>query len=54
MPRSRWSCRTDDDDGLSVYYDPYDFQIDKDPYPIWKRMRDEQPLYYNEATTFSR
>jgi cytochrome P450 len=35
-----------------VYYDPYDFEIDSDPYPIWKRMRDEQPLYYNEKHDF--
>jgi cytochrome P450 len=37
---------------IGVYYDPYDFEIDKDPYPIWKRMRDEQPLYYNEKHGF--
>jgi cytochrome P450 len=35
-----------------VYYDPYDFKIDTDPYPIWKRMRDEQPLYYNQKYDF--
>ncbi|HEX4018634.1 MAG TPA: cytochrome P450 [Frankiaceae bacterium] len=35
-----------------VYYDPYDFTIDSDPYPIWKRMRDEAPLYYNEKFDF--
>ena len=35
-----------------VYYDPYDFDIDSDPYPVWKRMRDEAPLYYNEAHDF--
>ena len=35
-----------------VYYDPYDFEIDADPYPIWKRLRDEQPLYYNEKYDF--
>jgi cytochrome P450 len=35
-----------------IYYDPYDFEIDTDPYPIWKRMRDEQPLYYNERYDF--
>ena len=29
-----------------IYYDPYDFEIDSDPYPIWKRMRDEAPLYH--------
>jgi len=35
-----------------LYYDPYDFDIDADPYPIWKRMRDEAPLYYNEQHDF--
>src|SRR5438105_9608797 len=35
-----------------VYYDPYDFEIDSDPYPVWKRLRDEQPLYYNERYDF--
>jgi cytochrome P450 len=35
-----------------VYYDPYDFEIDADPYPIWKRLRDERPLYYNERYDF--
>jgi cytochrome P450 len=35
-----------------IYYDPYDFEIDADPYPIWKRMRDEAPLYYNEKYDF--
>ncbi len=35
-----------------VYYDPYDFEIDSDPYPIWRRLRDERPLYYNERYDF--
>jgi cytochrome P450 len=35
-----------------VYYDPYDFEIDTDPYPIWKRLRDEKPLYYNSKHDF--
>jgi cytochrome P450 len=35
-----------------VYYDPYDFEIDADPYPVWRRLRDEQPLYYNERYDF--
>ena len=35
-----------------VYYDPYDFEIDTDPYPIWRRLRDEAPLYYNEKYDF--
>jgi cytochrome P450 len=35
-----------------LYYDPFDFEIDTDPYPIWKRLRDERPLYYNERYDF--
>lgn len=35
-----------------LYYDPYDFDIDADPYPVWKRLRDEQPLYRNEKYDF--
>ena len=37
---------------VEVYYDPYDFEIDDDPYPTWKRLRDEAPLYYNEKYNF--
>ena len=36
----------------AIYYDPYDFAIDEDPYPVWRRMRDEAPLYYNEKYDF--
>jgi cytochrome P450 len=35
-----------------LYYDPYDFEIDSDPYPVFKRLRDERPLYYNERYDF--
>lgn len=35
-----------------IYYDPYDYAIDADPYPLWKRMRDEMPLYRNEKHNF--
>ncbi|MBX9639201.1 MAG: cytochrome P450, partial [Mycobacteriaceae bacterium] len=35
-----------------IYYDPFDFEIDDNPYPIWKRMRDEAPLYHNEKYNF--
>ena len=35
-----------------VYYDPYDFDIDADPYPVFKQLRDEAPLYYNERYDF--
>jgi cytochrome P450 len=35
-----------------VYYDPYDYVIDADPYPVWKRLRDEAPVYHNEKLDF--
>jgi len=35
-----------------IYYDPFDIEIDKDPHPLWRRMRDEAPLYYNEKFNF--
>lgn len=35
-----------------LYYDPYDFEIDTDPYPVWRRLQDEAPLYYNEKYDF--
>lgn len=37
---------------LDLYYDPFDFVIDDDPYPVWRRMRDEAPLYFNEKYNF--
>ena len=35
-----------------LYYDPYDFEIDTDPYPVCRRLREEAPLYYNEKYDF--
>lgn len=35
-----------------VYYDPYDVEIDADPYPVFRRLREEAPLYYNEQHDF--
>lgn len=37
---------------IDVYYDPFDFGIDDDPYPAWKRLRDEAPLYHNDKYKF--
>jgi cytochrome P450 len=37
-------------DGIS--YDPYDREIDADPYPVYRRLREEVPLYYNEQYDF--
>jgi cytochrome P450 len=36
----------------AIYYDPYDFDIDADPHPVWRRMRDEAPLYRNDQYEF--
>lgn len=35
-----------------LYYDPWDVEIDLDPYPTYRRLRDEAPLYYNERHDF--
>jgi cytochrome P450 len=35
-----------------VSYDPYDVDIDADPYPVFARLREEAPLYYNEPYDF--
>lgn len=41
-----------DTSAIELYYDPFDSVIDDDPYPVWKRMREEAPLYYNEKYNF--
>ena len=35
-----------------VYWDPYRVEITADPYPVFRRLREEAPLYYNEAHDF--
>ncbi|MBM3659644.1 MAG: cytochrome P450 [Actinobacteria bacterium] len=35
-----------------LYYDPYDVGIHTDPYPTFRRLREEAPLYYNEPYDF--
>ena len=35
-----------------ITYDPYDLAIDADPYPTYRRLRDDAPLFYNEAYDF--
>ena len=35
-----------------LYYDPYDVGIAADPYPVFRRLREEAPLYYNEQHDF--
>lgn len=36
----------------ALYYDPWDVHIDADPYPTYRRLRDEAPVYYNERHKF--
>ena len=35
-----------------VNWDPYDPHISANPYPVYRRLRDERPLYYNEQYDF--
>jgi cytochrome P450 len=35
-----------------VRFDPYDVELIADPYPMFARLRDEAPLYYNEEYDF--
>jgi cytochrome P450 len=34
------------------YFDPYDVEINADPYPAYERLREEAPAYYNERYDF--
>jgi cytochrome P450 len=43
---------TTDGAGAEIYYDPFDFDVDVDAQSIWKRMRDEVPVYWNEKYEF--
>ncbi len=35
-----------------VYYDTYDVGINADPYPVYRRLREEAPVYYNGTHDF--
>ena len=34
------------------YFDPYDVDINADPYPAYERLREEAPAYYNDRYDF--
>jgi cytochrome P450 len=36
----------------AIHYDPSDYLIDADPYPLYRRMRDEAPIYHNQKMGF--
>jgi cytochrome P450 len=35
-----------------LYWDPFSPELRDDPYPLWKRLRDEAPVYYNDRHDF--
>jgi cytochrome P450 len=35
-----------------VYYDQYSVEINADPYPVYRRLREEDPIYHNEELDF--
>lgn len=35
-----------------LYWDPFSPELRDDPYPLWKRMRDEVPVYHNDTYDF--
>jgi cytochrome P450 len=35
-----------------VHYDPFEYAIHDNPYPIYKRLRDEAPVYHNSERGF--
>jgi cytochrome P450 len=35
-----------------VEFDPYSYELDRDPYPVYRFLRDEQPVYRNERLDF--
>ncbi|WP_018639068.1 cytochrome P450 [Parafrankia elaeagni] len=35
-----------------LYWDPFDKIVDVNPYPVWRRMRDEMPVYRNDKLDF--
>lgn len=35
-----------------IHFDPYDVELVVDPYPMYRRMRKQMPLYYNEQYDF--
>jgi len=39
-------------DRAELYWDPFDEEIDVDPYPVWHRLQEEAPLYRNDVYDF--
>jgi hypothetical protein len=39
-----------DQETVDLYWDPFDPALRDDPYPLWKRLRDEAPFGGTSAT----
>jgi cytochrome P450 len=37
---------------MDFEYDPYSYELDVDPYPVYRRMQEEAPVYRNERLDF--
>ncbi len=35
-----------------LVFDPYDYAFQEDPYPVYARLRDEEPLHHNAELDF--
>ena len=35
-----------------IYYDPFDVELDREVHAVWRRMREEQPVYWNDRYEF--
>ena len=50
--RRRFRDRSTTSTESHVRFDPYDVELIADPYPMFARLRDEAPLYYNAEYDF--
>jgi hypothetical protein len=41
-------------DTTELYYDPYDYDVEVDAQSIWKRLRDEAPVYWTRGSSSTR
>jgi cytochrome P450 len=55
MARAVWAIGFDMGDRVrntTINWDPFDEDIDTNPYEIWRALRDDAPVYYNERYDF--
>ncbi len=43
---------TDTAENTEIRWDPFDIELDDHPHEMWRRMRDEQPVYRNDQYDF--